>query len=147
MVSVPVLQKGKIRGTVKTLSSLNLLSLLVSANDIGQPHEFLLDDDGEVLLPIGREHSAIVSQWPALATLPSGRIQSLSNLNAPELKGYLALRLPIGGSRLSILRLVSEDELYGERFHPCPFFILACSPSYYLCWPSASNECVKMRRG
>jgi diguanylate cyclase (GGDEF)-like protein/PAS domain S-box-containing protein len=124
VVSVPVLQKGKIRGTVKTVSNLNLLSLLVSANDIGQPHEFLLGDDGEVLLPVGREHSAIVSQGSALAALPSGRIQPLSNLNAPELNGYLALRLPVGGSPLSILRLVSEDELYGRTLSPASVFYL-----------------------
>ena len=114
MASVPVLQKGKVRGTVETVSSLNLLSSLVSTNDLGQPHEFLLGDDGEVLLPIEREHSAIVTQGLALAALPSGRIQALSNLKAPELKGYLALRSPVVGTRLSILRLASEDELYGR---------------------------------
>lgn len=124
VVSVPVLQKGKIRGTVKTVSNLNILSRLVSANDIGQPHEFLLGDDGEVLLPVEREHSAIVAQGSALAALPSGRIQALSNLNAPELNGYLALRLPVGGSPLSIVRLVSEDELYGRTLSPASVFYL-----------------------
>ena len=49
VASVPVLQKGKIRGTVETVSSLNLLSSLVFTNDLGQPHEFLLGDDGEVV--------------------------------------------------------------------------------------------------
>ena len=124
VASVPVLQKGKIRGTVETVSSLNLLSSLVSTNDLGQPHEFLLGDDGEVLLPIEREHSAIVTQGPALAALPSGRIQALSNLKAPELKGYLALRSPVGGTRLSILRLASEDELYGRTLSPVSVFYL-----------------------
>src|SRR3979411_689421 len=52
VASVPVLQKGKIRGTVETVSSLNLLSSLVFTNDLGQPHEFLLGDDGEGLPPI-----------------------------------------------------------------------------------------------
>ena len=124
VASVPVLQKGKIRGTVETVSSLNLLSSLVSTNDLGQPHEFLLGDDGEVLLPIEREHSAIVTQGLALAALPSGRIQALSNLKAPELKGYLALRSPVGGTRLSILRLASEDELYGRTLSPVSVFYL-----------------------
>ena len=55
VASAPVLQKGKMRGTVETVSSLNLLASLVSTNDLGQPHEFLLGDDGEVLLPIERE--------------------------------------------------------------------------------------------
>ena len=104
VASVPVLQKGKIRGTVETVSSLNLLSSLVSTNDLGQPHEFLLGDDGEVLLPIEREHSAIVTQGLALAALPSGRIQALSNLKAPELKGYLALRSPVAASRAPVQR-------------------------------------------
>lgn len=84
VVSVPVLQKGKIRGTVETVSSLNLLSSLVSTNNLGQPREFLLGDDGQVLLPIEREHSAVVTEGPSLAKLPSGRIQPLSNLSAPS---------------------------------------------------------------
>jgi diguanylate cyclase (GGDEF)-like protein/PAS domain S-box-containing protein len=124
VVSVPVLQKGKMRGTVETVSSLNLLALLVSTNDLGQPHEFLLGDDGEVLLPIEREHSAIVTQGRALAALPSGRIQALSNVEAPELKGYFALRSPVGGTRLSILRLASEDELYGSTLSTVSVFYL-----------------------
>jgi diguanylate cyclase (GGDEF)-like protein/PAS domain S-box-containing protein len=124
VASVPVLQKGKMRGTVETVSSLNLLASLVSTNDLGQPHEFLLGDDGEVLLPIEREHSAIVTQGRELAALPSGRIQALSNVEAPELKGYLALRSPVGGTRLSILRLASEDELYGRTLSPISVFYL-----------------------
>jgi diguanylate cyclase (GGDEF)-like protein/PAS domain S-box-containing protein len=110
------------RGTVETVSSLNLLASLVSANDLGQPHEFLLGDDGDVLLPIEREHSAIVAQGRALAALPPGRIQALSNVEAAELKGYLALRSPIGGTRLSILRVASEDELYGSTLSPVSVF-------------------------
>src|ERR1700682_6073594 len=124
VASAPVLQKGKMRGTVETVSNLNLLASLVSTNDLGQPHEFLLGDDGEVLLPIEREHSAIVPQGLALAALPSGRIQALSNLKAPELKGYLALRSPVGGTRLSILRLASEDELYGNTLSPVSVFYI-----------------------
>ena len=119
-----VLQKGKMRGTVETVSSLNLLASLVSATDLGQPREFLLGDDGEVLLPIEREHSAIVTQGRELAALPSGRIQALSNVEAPELKGYLALRSPVGGTRLSILRLASEDELYGHTLSPLSVFYI-----------------------
>jgi diguanylate cyclase (GGDEF)-like protein/PAS domain S-box-containing protein len=124
VASVPVLQKGKMRGTVETVSSLNLLASLVSTGDLGQPHEFLLGDDGEVLLPVERGHSAIDSQGPALATLPPGRIQPLSNFKTPKLKGYLALRLPIGGTRLSILRLASEDELYGNTLSPVSVFYI-----------------------
>src|SRR6202158_959949 len=112
------------RGTVETVSNLNLLASLVSTNDLGQPHEFLLGDDGEVLFPIEREHSPIVAQRRALAALPSGRIQALSNVEAPELKGYLALRSPIGGTRLSVLRLASEDELYGNTLSPISVFYL-----------------------
>jgi PAS domain-containing protein len=74
--------------------------------------------------PIEREHSPIVAQARALAALPSGRIQALSNVEAPELKGYLALRSPIGGTRLSILRLTSEDELYGHTLSPISVFYL-----------------------
>ena len=55
------------RGTVETVSSLNLLGSLVSSNDLGQPHEFLLGDDGEVLLPIEREPLAHRRQGRALA--------------------------------------------------------------------------------
>ncbi len=112
------------RGTVETVSSLNLLSSLVSTNDLGQPHEFLLGDDGEVLLPIERELSPVVTQGRALAALPSGRVQALSNVEAPELKGYLALRSPVAGTRLSILRLASEDELYGHTLSPVSVFYL-----------------------
>lgn len=122
VVSVPVLQKGKIRGTVETVSSLNLLSSLVSTNNLGQPREFLLGDDGQVLLPIEREHSAVVTEGPSLAKLPSGRIQPLSNLSASELRGYLALRSPVAGTRLSVLRLASEDELYGRTLSPLSVF-------------------------
>jgi diguanylate cyclase (GGDEF)-like protein/PAS domain S-box-containing protein len=124
VASAPVLQKGKMRGTVETVSNLNLLSSLVSTNDLGQPHEFLLGDDGEVLLPIEREHSPIVTQGRALAALPSGRIQALSNVEAPELKGYLALRSPVRGTQLSILRLANEDELYGRTLSPVSVFYL-----------------------
>ena len=124
VAGAPVLQKGKMRGTVETVSSLNLLASLVSATDLGQPREFLLGDDGEVLLPIEREHSAIVTQGRELAALPSGRIQALSNVEAPELKGYLALRSPVGGTRLSILRLASEDELYGHTLSPLSVFYI-----------------------
>src|SRR3979490_2138828 len=124
VASAPVLQKGKMRGTVETVGNLNLLASLVSTNDLGQPHEFLLGDDGEVLFPIEREHSPIVAQGRALAALPSGRIQALSNVEAPELKGYLVLRSPVGGTRLSILRLASEDELYGRTLSPVSVFYL-----------------------
>ena len=124
VASAPVLQKGKMRGAVETVSSLNLLASLVSTNDLGQPHEFLLGDDGEVLLPVERERSPIVAQGRALAAVQSGRIQALSNLGAPELKGYLALRSPIGGTRLSVLRLASEDELYGNTLSPLSVFYI-----------------------
>ncbi|HEY8334347.1 MAG TPA: EAL domain-containing protein [Tardiphaga sp.] len=124
VATAPVLQKGRIRGAVETVSSLNLLSSLVSTNDLGQPHEFLLGDDGEVLLPTEREHSAIAAQGRALAALPSGRLQALSDIETPELKGYLALRSPVGGTRLSILRLASEEELYGHTLSPVSVFYL-----------------------
>jgi diguanylate cyclase (GGDEF)-like protein/PAS domain S-box-containing protein len=124
VASAPVLQKGEMRGTVETVSNLNLLSSLVSTNDLGQPHEFLLGDDGEVLLPVEREHSPIVTQGRALAALAAGRVQALSNVEAPELKGYLALRSPVGDTRLSILRLANEDELYGNTLSPVSVFYL-----------------------
>ncbi len=124
VASAPVLQKGQMRGTVVTVSSLNLLASLVSANDLGQPHEFLLGDDGEILLPIERERSPIVAQGRALAAVQSGRVHALSNLEAPELKGYLALRSPIAGTRLSILRLASQDELYGNTLSPVSVFYI-----------------------
>lgn len=118
VASAPVLQKGRTRGTVQAVSNLDLLASLVSINDLGQPHEFLLGDDGEVLLPIERERSPIVAQGRALAAIQPGRVQALSNFDTPELKGYLALRSPIGGTQLSLLRLVSEDELYGHTLSP-----------------------------
>ena len=114
VASAPVLQKGKMRGVVETVSSLNLLASLVSTNDLGQRHEFLLGDDGEVLIPVEWEHSPIVAHGRALAAIQPGHIQALSNLEASELKGYLALRSPIRGTRLSLLRLASVDELYGH---------------------------------
>lgn len=110
----PILQKNKVRGMIETVSSLNMLASLVSPNDLGQPHEFLLGDDGEVILPVEREHSPIVARGRALAALPPGTIQTLSNAEAPELKGYLALRTPIAETQLSILRLATEDEIYGH---------------------------------
>jgi diguanylate cyclase (GGDEF)-like protein/PAS domain S-box-containing protein len=124
VASAPVLQKGQMRGTVVTVSSLNLLASLVSANDLGQPHEFLLGDDGEILLPIERERSPIVAQGRALAAVQSGRVHALANLEAPELKGYLALRSPVAGTRLSILRLASQDELYGNTLSPVSVFYI-----------------------
>jgi diguanylate cyclase (GGDEF)-like protein/PAS domain S-box-containing protein len=124
VASAPVLQKGTMRGAVETVSSLNLLASLVSTNDLGQPKEFLLGDDGDVLLPVEQERSPIVAHGRALAALQSGRIQALSNLEAPELKGYLALRSPIGGTRLSVLRLASEDELYGNTLSPVSVFYI-----------------------
>ena len=124
VASAPVLQKGQLRGAVETVSSLNLLASLVSANDLGQPHEFLLGDDGEILLPIERERSPIVAQGRALAAVQSGHIQALSNFETPELKGYLALRSPIAGTRLSILRLASQDELYGNTLSPVSVFYI-----------------------
>ncbi len=122
VASAPVLQKGRVRGAVETVSSLNLLASLVSTNDLGQPHELLLGDDGEVLLPIEREHSPIVAHGRALAAIQPGRVQALSNLEG--LKGYLALRSPIAGSQLSILRLANEDELYGNTLSPTSVFYI-----------------------
>jgi diguanylate cyclase (GGDEF)-like protein/PAS domain S-box-containing protein len=124
VASAPVLQKGRMRGVVETVSSLDLLASLVSTNDLGQAHEFLLGDDGEVLLPVERERSPIVAQGHALSAVQSGRIQALSNFEAPELKGYLALRSPIGGTRLSVLRLASVDELYGNTLSPASVFYI-----------------------
>ena len=124
VASAPVVQKGSIRGAVETVSSLNLLAPLVSINDLGQPNEFLLGDDGEVLLPVERGHSPIVAHGHALAAVQSGRIQALSDLGAPELKGYLALRSPIAGTRLSVLRLAIEDELYGNTLSPVSVFYI-----------------------
>ena len=124
VASAPVLQKGTMRGEVETSSSLDLLASLVSTNDLGQPNEFLLGDDGDVLLPVKREHSPIVAHGRALADLESGHIQALSNLEVPELKGYLALRSPIGGTRLSVLRLASVDELYGNTLSPVSVFYI-----------------------
>ncbi|UPK38097.1 EAL domain-containing protein [Bradyrhizobium sp. 186] len=124
VASAPVLRKGTMRGAVDTVSSLNLLASLVSTNDLGQPNEFLLGDEGDVLLPVERERSPIVAHGRALTALQSGRIQPLSNLEAPELKGYLALRTPIGGTRLSVLRLASEDDLYGNTLSPVSVFYI-----------------------
>lgn len=118
VANAPVLQKGRMRGAVETVSNLDLLASLVSTNDLGQPHEFLLGDDGEVLLPVERDRSPIVAQGRALAAIQSGRVQALSNLETPELKGYLALRSPVGGTRLSVLRLANEDELYDHTLSP-----------------------------
>ncbi|HEY0218273.1 MAG TPA: EAL domain-containing protein [Afipia sp.] len=114
LASAPILQKNKMRGMVETVSSLNLLASSVSTNDLGQPHEFLLNNDGEVLFPTEREHSPIVTRGRALAALQASQIQTLSNTEAPELRGYLALRSPIAGTQLSILRLATEDEIYGH---------------------------------
>ncbi|MGY3609208.1 MULTISPECIES: putative bifunctional diguanylate cyclase/phosphodiesterase [unclassified Bradyrhizobium] len=124
VASAPVLQKGGVRGTVQSISDLNLLASLVPSNDLGQPHEFLLADDGEVLFPIERGHSPVAASGPALAALPAGRIQALSVVPAPELKGYLALRSPVPGTRLSVLRLASEEELYGTTLSPTSVFCL-----------------------
>jgi diguanylate cyclase (GGDEF)-like protein/PAS domain S-box-containing protein len=124
VASAPVLQKGQVRGAVETVGSLNLLASLVSANDLGQPHEFLLGDDGEVLIPMERERSPIVAQGRVLAAIPARHVQGLSNVDAPELKGYLALRSPIAGTRLSLLRLASEDELYGRTLSPVSVFYI-----------------------
>src|SRR5260370_19597842 len=73
VASAPVLQKGTMRGAVETVSSLNLLASLVSTNDLGQPKEFLLGDDGNVRLPVEREPSPIVAHGRVLAALHSGR--------------------------------------------------------------------------
>ena len=124
VASAPVLQKGKMRGAVETVSSLNLLASLVSTNDLGQPHEFLLGDDGEVLFPTERERSLIAAHGRELVAMQSGRIQALSNLEVSELKGYLALRSPIAGTPLSLLRLVSEDELYGHTLSSLMIFYI-----------------------
>jgi diguanylate cyclase (GGDEF)-like protein/PAS domain S-box-containing protein len=124
VASAPVLLKGRMRGVVETVSSLNLLASLVSINELGQPNEFLVGDDGEVLLPVERERSPIVAQGRALAAVQSGRIQALSNLEAPELKGYLALRSPIGGTQLSVLRLATADELYRNTLSPVSVFYI-----------------------
>lgn len=113
----PVVQKGKIRGMVETLSDLTLLAPLIAANDLGQPHEFLLADDGEVLLPIEGGHPYIASRAHALAALPPNEVQDL-NRKVFDMKGYLALRSPIDGTGLSVLRFVSEDELYGRSLSP-----------------------------
>ena len=123
VASAPVLQKGQVRGAVEAVSDLNLLASLMSTNDLGQPHEFLLADDGEVLFPIEREHSLIVARGRTLAALPARHIQPLTG-KAPELKGYVALRSPIGNTHLSVLRLASEDELYGHTLSPVSVFYL-----------------------
>ncbi|MGX9432563.1 putative bifunctional diguanylate cyclase/phosphodiesterase [Bradyrhizobium sp. LeoA1S1] len=124
VASAPVLQKGGVRGTVQGISDLNLLASLVPSNDLGQPHEFLLADDGEVLFPVELGHSPVATNGPALAALPAGRIQALSVVLAPGLKGYFALRLPLRGTRLSVLRLASEEELYGSTLSPTSVFCL-----------------------
>ena len=49
---------------------------------------------------------------------------ALSPVEEPELKGYFALRSPVGGTRLSILRLASENELYGGTLSPVFVFYL-----------------------
>ncbi|TAI63106.1 EAL domain-containing protein [Bradyrhizobium sp. Leo170] len=124
VASAPVLQKGGVRGTVQSISDLNLLASLVPSNDLGQPHEFLLADDGEVLFPVELGHSPVATSGAALAALPAGRIQALSVVLAPGLKGYFALRLPLRGTRLSVLRLASEEELYGTTLSPTSVFCL-----------------------
>lgn len=118
VISAPVLQKGELRGTVQTISDLNLIASLLSNGDFGQPHEFLLGDDGEVLFPIEREHSPITARGLTLSAMAAQRIQNLSDLQTPELKGYLALRSPLPGTQLSVLRLASEQELYGHTLSP-----------------------------
>lgn len=116
--TAPVQQKGRLRGAVQTVSDLNLLASMLPSSDFGQPREFLLGDDGEVLLPIELGHSPFATRGLALAALPAGLIQSLSDLHAPELNGYWASRWPLPDTRLSILRLANEDELYGHVLSP-----------------------------
>lgn len=124
IATAPVLQKGKVRGAVKAVSSLNLLASLVSTNDLGQPREFLLGNDGEVLFPVEREHSPVAARGHVLASLPPSEIQALANVGAPELKDYFALRSPVGNTGLSVLRIANEDELYGHTLSPLAVFYL-----------------------
>lgn len=124
IATAPVMQKGKVRGTVEAVSSLNLLASLVSASELGQPREFLLGNDADVLFPAEREHSSVAARARALISLPAGRIQALSDVDVPELKDYLALRSPVGNTGLSVLRIASEDELYGHTLSPLAVFYL-----------------------
>jgi diguanylate cyclase (GGDEF)-like protein/PAS domain S-box-containing protein len=118
VATAPVLWKGEFRGTVQTVSDLNLLAALLPSSDFGQPREFLFRDDGEVLFPVEQGHSPVSNSGAILAALPAGQIQDLSDFPMPELKEYLALRRPLPATQLSVLRLASEKELYGHTLSP-----------------------------
>ncbi|MCW2283265.1 diguanylate cyclase (GGDEF)-like protein [Rhodoblastus acidophilus] len=124
MVRAPVIYKDEVRGAVEAVIGLDLLAPLMVSKELWRPREFLLDNDGAVLFPTEPKPASATALDRELASLPAGRILPLSAAEFPELKGYFALRAPVKGADLSILRLASEEELYGRGLSPLTAFCM-----------------------
>ena len=127
--------------------ALNLLASLVSATTSDSRTNSCWGTTARCCCRIERERSPIVAQGRALAAVQSGRIQALSNLRGSRTKGISRSAVADWRHATSVLRLASEDELYGNTLSPVSVFYIGLSPSYYSYWLSASSECVRMRRG
>ena len=120
LASAPVVYKGKVRGAVEAVIDLDLLGALMASKDLWHQREILLENGGAILFQTGRKPPPLAGR--ELAGLPPGRIVPLSDSRFSELTGHFALRSPIKGTELSILRLASEEELYGNGFPPITAF-------------------------
>ncbi|MCW2275857.1 EAL domain-containing protein [Rhodoblastus acidophilus] len=124
LIRAPVIYKGEVRGAVEAVIDLDLLAPLMASNELWRPREFLLDNTGVVLFPTKRKPSFNKAMDVELASLPPGRILPLPEAAFPELKGHFAFRAPVKGAELSIVRLASEEELYGRGLSPITAFCM-----------------------
>jgi len=123
LVRAPVDYKGQVRGALEAVIDLDLLAPLV-ANNRWQPREYVLDSGGAVLFPVEQAPSPIATVTRKLASLPPGRILPLSDADFPELADHFALRSPVKATELSIVRLASEEDLYGRGLSPVTAFCM-----------------------
>ncbi|MFL9827516.1 putative bifunctional diguanylate cyclase/phosphodiesterase [Rhodoplanes sp. SY1] len=117
----PVLHKGHYRGSLVTVTDLDLLAAFLIADPSKAPEhqEFLLADGGRRIVTPG--WTSILSRRDArrLERLAAGIPTSTDDLGNLDLgSGFVALRTPVTSHPISILTLVGEAYTYRETGSP-----------------------------
>jgi len=119
IAAAPVDYRGTPGGTVVTVAPVSLLSRYLPDSSTNQGLDRVILSESGRALDASDDSPLQGGPWPALAQLPPATTVPLSDIPGvafnPAFKGYdLVVRVPIAGSSLSLVALVSNSLLYGR---------------------------------
>lgn len=147
IATAPVVHKGTRRGTLVTVTDLDVLGKLLISTGTGEGaagyREYLLVENGRQFVSAGATGKLSPSDALRLGQLPNGIVTTTASLHDLALgAGEIALRTPVSPYPLSILTLTSEEQAYGQIGSP---LFLLCIGAVSIALFSAAMGFERMR--